>query len=83
MSVSLLLLCLLSLSLCVFLLWLLDLIFGGFSFCLFEATTRLSMAPSIRSLRVVSNGGPRLSVARDLTCFTAFSAFYELCLKNA
>ena len=30
---------------------------------------RLSMFPSIRSRRVVSNGGLHLSVAYDLTCF--------------
>ena len=29
----------------------------------------LSMVPSIRSRRVVSNGGPHLFVAYDLTCF--------------
>ena len=37
------------------------------------------MVPSIRSRRVVSNGGPHLSVADDVIWFITFSAFYKLC----
>ena len=38
--------------------------------------------PSIRSRRVVSDGGLHLSVAYDLTCFTTFFALYESCSKH-
>ena len=31
----------------------------------------------------MSDGGPRLSVAYDLTCFIRFFELYELCLKSA
>ena len=41
------------------------------------------MVPSIRSGRVVSNGGPRLSVAYNLTCFILFFERYKRCLENA
>ena len=34
-----------------------------------NACMRLSIVPSSRSRRAVSNGGPLLSVAYDLTCF--------------
>ena len=40
------------------------------------------MVLSIRSRRVVSNGGLRLCVACDLTCFLAFLSFYTFCSKN-
>ena len=39
------------------------------------------MLPSIRSRRVVSNGGLRLSVAYDLTCLMTSFCLYKLCLK--
>ena len=41
------------------------------------------MVPSIRSRRVVSNGGPYFSVAYDLTSFITFFGLYKLCLRNA
>ena len=44
---------------------------------------RLSMVPSIRSRRAVSDGGPLLSVAYDLTCFTRVFESYTLCSENA
>ena len=31
----------------------------------------------------MSNGGPHLSVAYDLTCFVRFFELYKLCLKSA
>ena len=31
----------------------------------------------------MSNGGPHLSVAYDLTCFMRFFELYKLCLKSA
>ena len=37
----------------------------------------VSIVPSIRSRRAVSNGGPLLSVAYDLTCFMKFFEGYE------
>ena len=40
------------------------------------------MVPSMQSRRVVSNGGPHLSVAYDLTCFMRFFGFEKTCLKN-
>ena len=40
------------------------------------------MVPSIRSRRVVSDGGLHLSVAYDLPCFTTFFALYERCSKH-
>ena len=40
------------------------------------------MVLSIRSRRVVPNGGPHLSVACDLTCFIKFVELYKLCLNN-
>ena len=44
---------------------------------------RLSTVPSIRSRRAVSDGGPILSVAYDLTCFMRFFQCYKRCLENA
>ena len=41
------------------------------------------MVPSIRSRRVVSDGGPHLSVAYDLTCFMTYFKIHKLYLKNA
>ena len=41
------------------------------------------MVPSIKSRRAVSNGGPHLSVAYDLTCFMTLSGFYKLRLKTS
>ena len=41
------------------------------------------MVPSIRSRRAVSNGGPLLSVAYDLTCFKRFVERYKRRLENA
>ena len=43
---------------------------------------KLSMLPSVRSRRVVLNGGPHLSVAYDLACFITFLSLHKLCLKN-
>ena len=43
---------------------------------------RLSIVPSIRSRRAVSNGGPHLSVAYDLTCFIRFFERYKQCFEN-
>ena len=48
-----------------------------------HACLRLSMVPSIRSRRVVPNGGPHLSVAHDLTCFMKFFESYKSCLLKA
>ena len=53
------------------------LFFCMIGFCLFKASMRLSMVPSIRSRRVVSNGVPHLSVAHDSTCFVANFGLYE------
>ena len=44
---------------------------------------RLSIVPLVRSRRAVSDGGPLLSVAYDLTCFMRFFERYKLCLENA
>ena len=44
---------------------------------------RLSIVPLVRSRRAVSDGGPLLSVAYDLTCFMRFFECCKLCLKNA
>ena len=44
---------------------------------------RLWISPCFRSRRAVSNGGPHLSVAYDLTCFVRFFELYKLCLKSA
>ena len=44
---------------------------------------KLSMVPSIRSRRVVSNECPHLSVAYDLACFIRFFKRHNLCLENA
>ena len=44
---------------------------------------KLSVVPSIRSRRVVSNGGLHLSVAYDLTCFVMLVGLYKLGLKDA
>ena len=44
---------------------------------------RLSIVPSIRSRRAVSNGGLLLSVAYDLTCFMRFFELYKLSFKSA
>ena len=41
------------------------------------------MVLSIRSRRVVSNGGPHLSVAYDLTFFIMIFGLYKLCLEIA
>ena len=38
----------------------------------------ISIVPSIRSRRAVSNGGPHLSEAYDLTCFMTLFGFYKL-----
>ena len=43
----------------------------------------ISIVQSIRSRRVVSNGGLHLSVGCDLTCFIRFFELYKLCLKSA
>ena len=43
---------------------------------------RLSIVPSIRSRRVVSDGGLHLSVAHDLTCFMTFFELDKLCLNE-
>ena len=40
------------------------------------------MVPSIRSRRVVSNGGPHLSVAHDLTCCMTYLGLDQLYLKD-
>ena len=47
------------------------------------AWVRLPIVPSIRSRRAVSNGGPLLSVAYDLTCFMRLFECYKRCLENA
>ena len=47
-----------------------------------NACMRLSMVPSIRSRRVVSNAGPHLSVACDLTSFIPLVGLYKLWLQN-
>ena len=41
------------------------------------------MGPLFRSRRAVSDGGPLLSVAYDLTCFIRFFERYKRCLENA
>ena len=43
----------------------------------------ISIVPSIRFRRAVSNSGPLLSVAYDLTCFIRFFEGYKRCLENA
>ena len=43
---------------------------------------KLSMIPSIRSRRVVSNGGPHVSVAYVLTFFVTFFELYKFYLQN-
>ena len=43
----------------------------------------ISIVPSIRFRRVVSNGGLHLSVAYDLTGFITFFGFYKLRLKTS
>ena len=57
--------------------------FEGYKRCLESARMRLSIVPSIRSRRAVSDGGPLLSVAYDLTCFMRFFEGYKRCLENA
>ena len=42
-----------------------------------ELSVLISLVPSIRSRRAVSNGGPHLSVAYDLTCFTTVFCFWK------
>ena len=44
---------------------------------------RLSIVPLFRSRRAVSDGGPLLSVAFDLTCFMRFFGGYKRCLEHA
>ena len=56
--------------------------FRTFRFSRFKASIWLSMVPSIRSRRVVSNGGPHLSEDYDLTCFTAIFVFCKYCWNN-
>ena len=57
--------------------------FEDYKRCLESARMRLSIVPSIRSRRAVSNGGPLLSVAYDLTCFMRFFERYKRCLETA
>ena len=42
----------------------------------------ISIVSSIRTRQVVSNGGPHLSVAYDLTGFISFFGFDKNCLKS-
>ena len=44
---------------------------------------RLSIVPLVRSRRAVSDGGPLLSVAYDLTYFMKFFERYKHRLENA
>ena len=53
-------------------------VFQCYKRCLENAWMRLSIVPSIRSRRAVSNGGPLLSVAYDLTCFIRLFERYNL-----
>ena len=51
-----------------------------YKLCLQSAWIGLWIAPCFRSRRAVSDGGPLLSVAYDLTCFMRV---LKLCLENA
>ena len=52
-------------------------------FVAFVSWTRLWIAPSIKSRRAVSNGGPFLCLAYALTCFVKFFQRYKRCSENA
>ena len=55
---------------------------GGGFVSFFKPPMRLAMVPSIRFRREVSNGGPHLSVAYDLSCFMTYFELYKLCLQR-
>ena len=57
--------------------------FKFYKHCLKSASTRLWIAPLLRSRRDVSNGGRLLSVAYDLTCFMRFFEGYKRCVENS